>query len=105
MIFIDSDIGFDPNDVVLLLALLDHEDKACPYDIVCGPYPKKRIVWEKIKRAVEQGYADDDANKLSEFASNYVFSAISGSGTVILRLTESREICLPCRGFGILWGE
>jgi hypothetical protein len=83
MIFIDSDIGFDPNDVVLLLALLDHEDKACPYDIVCGPYPKKRIVWEKIKRAVEQGYADDDANKLSEFASNYVF---------ILRVIENPNL-------------
>ena len=51
MCFIDSDIGFDPNDV-LTLAILAEEGKR---DIVCGPYPKKTIAWEKIKKAVEMG--------------------------------------------------
>jgi len=46
MMFIDSDIGFNPNDVLSLLALQDDES---PYDIIGGPYPKKCIAWEKIK--------------------------------------------------------
>ena len=40
MMFIDSDIGFDPNDVITLLALQSDES---PYDIIGGPYPKKIV--------------------------------------------------------------
>jgi len=48
MMFIDSDIGFDPTDVLALAAIAEPgTDK----EIVCGPYPKKAIAWEKIKRA------------------------------------------------------
>ena len=49
LMFIDSDIGFNPNDVIALLALQDEES---PYDVIGGPYPKKCISWEKIKLAV-----------------------------------------------------
>jgi len=38
MLFIDSDIGFGPRDV---LALLAYADPQSDYDVVCGPYPKK----------------------------------------------------------------
>ena len=57
MLFIDSDIGFDAKDVMTLLALMDDESE---YDVLCGPYPKKCISWEKIKQAVDLGVADDD---------------------------------------------
>ena len=46
MMFIDSDIGFNPNDVLALLALQSDESD---YDILGGPYPKKCIAWEKVK--------------------------------------------------------
>ena len=44
MMFIDSDIGFDPQDVLTLAALMDPEEQK--YEIMCGPYPKKTIAWD-----------------------------------------------------------
>jgi len=49
LMFIDSDIHFNPNDV-LTLAALDKE-------IIGGPYPKKCIAWEKVRNAVDAGLA------------------------------------------------
>ena len=52
MIFIDSDIGFDPKDVLALLALAEpNSDK----EIIAATYPKKTINWKRIKNAVERG--------------------------------------------------
>ena len=52
LMFIDSDIGFAAKDVLSLAALQSDESD---YDIICGPYPKKVISWEKIKLAVDKG--------------------------------------------------
>ncbi|MFM7858436.1 MAG: hypothetical protein ACKO96_42580, partial [Flammeovirgaceae bacterium] len=60
----DSDIGFNPQDVIGLLALASEESE---YDIIGGPHPKKCISWEKIKLAVDKGFADEDPNKLDAF--------------------------------------
>lgn len=75
LMFIDSDIGFNPNDVIALLAL---QDDASPYDVIGGPYPKKCISWEKIKLAVDKGIADEDPNKLEKFVGDYVFNPKGG---------------------------
>ena len=66
LMFIDSDIGFDPNDVLSLAAIMDENDPDGK-KIVCGPYPKKTIAWEKIKQAVDRGFADKDPNQLQKF--------------------------------------
>ena len=79
MMFIDSDIGFDPKDVLALLALQDDESE---YDIIAGPYPKKNISWEKIKMAVDQGVADDNPNALEAFVGDYVFNPVAGQRSV-----------------------
>jgi hypothetical protein len=71
MMFIDSDIGFNPNDVITMLALMSDESE---YDVLTGPYPKKCISWEKIKQAVDQGIADEDPNTLENFVGDYVFN-------------------------------
>lgn len=71
LMFIDSDIGFNPNDVLALLALCTDESS---YDVIGGPYPKKCISWEKIKQAVDKGVADEDPNKLEKFVGDYVFN-------------------------------
>jgi len=80
--FIDSDIGFNPHDVIALLALSDHEDPNNPYDIIAGPYPKKCISWEKIKAAVDKGAADEDPENLSRFVGDYVFNPVAGQGAI-----------------------
>ena len=79
LMFIDSDIGFDPNDVIALLALQTDESE---YDIIGGVYPKKCISWEKIKSAVDKGFADEDPNKLDDFVGDFVFNPVVNEETV-----------------------
>lgn len=81
LMFIDSDIGFDPKDVLALLALQTNESE---YDVIGGPYPKKCISWEKIKLAVDRGMADDDPNVLDKYVGDYVFNPKQGAGTIAL---------------------
>jgi hypothetical protein len=64
LLFIDSDIGFNPQDVLAMLALQEDES---PYDVIGGAYPKKCITWEKIVQAVNKGVADENPNILEEF--------------------------------------
>ena len=81
MMFIDSDIGFDPRDVLALLALCSDDS---PYDIIGGPYPKKCIAWEKIKHAVDKGVADKDPNVLENFVGDYVFNPKGGQQSIAI---------------------
>lgn len=80
LMFIDSDIGFNPQDVLALMALQAQEpDK---YEIIGGPYPKKCISWEKIKLAVDKGIADQDPNVLERFVGDYVFNPKANTGSI-----------------------
>lgn len=79
MMFIDSDIGFDPRDVLAMMALQSDESE---YDVLAGPYPKKCISWEKIKLAVDKGMADEDPNVLERYVGDYVFNPKAGSGSI-----------------------
>ena len=97
MIFIDSDIAFNPNDVITMLAMMDHEDPDNEYDIVCGPYPKKCISWEKISHAVNQGFADEDPETLSKFVGDYVFNPVQGGNEI--PLSEPTEVLEGGTGF------
>ena len=71
LMFIDSDIGFNPQDVIALLAMQSDESE---YNVIGGPYPKKCISWEKIKQAVDKGMADEDPNRLEKYVGDYVFN-------------------------------
>lgn len=75
LMFIDSDIGFNPNDVIALLAMQTDESQ---YDVIGGPYPKKCISWEKIKIAVDKGAADENPNNLEKYVGDYVFNPKGG---------------------------
>lgn len=90
LMFIDSDIGFDPNDVIALLALSSEESD---YDVIGGPYPKKCISWEKIKQAVDKGVADEDPSNLEKYVGDYVFNPKGGQTEIpIGQPVEVREI-------------
>lgn len=75
LMFVDSDIAFDPNDV---LALATIAEPGTDKDIICGPYPKKCISWEKVKRAVDKGFGDKDPNNLENYIGDYVFNPVEG---------------------------
>lgn len=81
LMFIDADIGFNPHDVLALAAIADPESDK---DIVCGPYPKKVISWEKIKRAVDKGFADENPQRLENYVGDYVFNPADGSSEIAL---------------------
>jgi len=82
LMFIDSDIGFNPQDVIALMALQAQNPEK--YDIIGGPYPKKCISWEKIKRAVDKGVADADPNVLEKFVGDFVFNPKGGQQSIAI---------------------
>ena len=81
LMFIDSDIGFNPQDILALLAMMGPESE---FEIMGGPYPKKCISWEKIKQAVDKGVADEDPNNLEKFVGDYVFNPKGNQGSIPL---------------------
>ena len=94
LMFIDSDIGFDPRDVLAMLALQGDDTE---YDVLAGPYPKKCISWEKIKLAVDKGMADEDPNALERYVGDFVFNPKSGSGSI--RVDQPVEVSEVGTGF------
>ena len=93
-LFIDSDIAFDAQDVVAMLAMMSDDS---PYDILCAPYPKKCIAWEKVKIAVDKGIADKDPNILDRFVGDYVFNAVENQTS--FPLSEPVEVMEAGTGF------
>ena len=83
LMFIDSDIGFNANDIMTMLALMSDDSD---YDVLTGPYPKKCISWEKIKHAVDLGIADQNPNELEKFVGDYVFNPVGGQNEIRLDL-------------------
>ena len=79
LMFIDSDINFDPNYVLTLAALCNDERP-----IIGGIYPKKCIAWEKVHNAVDKGLADDDPMMLERFTGDFVFNPVGGQQTISL---------------------
>lgn len=100
LMFIDSDIGFNPQDVIALMAM---QDDASPYDVIGGPYPKKCISWEKIKTAVDKGVADENPNVLEKFVGDYVFNPKSGAKEI--PLGEPVEVMEMGTGFMMIRRE
>lgn len=94
MMFIDSDIGFDPRDIIAMMALQSEDSE---YDVLAGPYPKKTISWEKIKMAVDKGIADEDPTVLEKFVGDYVFNP--KANTTQVRIDEPVEVSEVGTGF------
>jgi hypothetical protein len=74
LLFIDSDIHFEAHDILVMSHFLTNGYNGKQMDVVCGPYPKKAISWEKIKQAVDKGFADKNPMMLEEFVGDYVFN-------------------------------
>lgn len=97
LLFIDADIAFNPNDVIGLIAtqITDPENK----HVVAAPYPKKCITWEKIKAAVDKGFADEDPNRLEDFVGDFVFNPVSGDS---IRIDQPAEVAEAGTGFMLI---
>ena len=97
LMFIDSDIGFNANDVIALMALQSENPEDDQYDILAGPYPKKCISWEKIKTAVDKGFADENPQNLEKYVGDYVFNPANGTNAI--PLGEPVEVLEAGTGF------
>lgn len=96
LLFIDSDIHYDPQDVLAMIAL----DK----DVIGGPYPKKSINWRAVFNAAKKVIEDPtiDAAKfnpaeLEGVIGDYVFNPVPG--TKQFRVTEPLEVMEIGTGF------
>lgn len=74
LMFIDADIGFNPRDVLGLLAVQIQDPEK--YNIVTGPYPKKTIAWEKVSHAAQQGKGKENPFELENYTADYVFNPV-----------------------------
>ena len=81
MLFIDSDIHFNPQDVIALLAL----DK----DVIGGPYPKKSMNWGNIATAA-RSHPNMDPRELEALVGEYVFNVVKGTSQ--FSVTEPLEV-------------
>jgi len=74
LLFIDSDIGFDPRDVLAMIGIQTKNEK--DVNVICAPYPKKTIAWEKINIAAKMGMGDVNPWELEEYSADYVFNIV-----------------------------
>jgi len=81
MLFIDSDIHFNPQDVLAMMAL----DK----DVIGGPYPKKAINWKNVAEAARK-HPDMDPKELEQLVGDYVFNVVKGTSQ--FSVTEPLEV-------------
>jgi hypothetical protein len=88
LLFIDSDIHYDPRDVIALMAL----DK----DVIGAPYPKKSINWGNIAAAARK-HPNMEARELETLVGEYVFNVVKGTSQ--FQVTEPLEVMEIGTGF------
>jgi hypothetical protein len=76
LLFIDSDILFDPQDILALIAL----DK----EVIGAPYPKKSINWRNIQQAMIKN-PTIDSGELENLVGDYVFNPVPGTKSFSVR--------------------
>lgn len=96
LLFVDSDIGFEAESVIQLVAITLMDPK---YKIIGGVYPKKSVSWEKVKYAVDKGLADENPNVLENFIGDFVFN-LKDSGP--LSLVDPVEVSELGTGFMLI---
>ena len=76
LLFIDSDIHFEPQDILAMLAL----DK----DVIGAPYPKKAINWKNIATAMVKN-PTISPGELENLVGDYVFNPVPGTNQFSVR--------------------
>jgi hypothetical protein len=94
LLFIDSDIHYNPQDVIALLAL----DK----DVIGGPYPKKSINWGNVAQAA-RSHPEMEAKELEQLVGEYVFNVVKG--TKQFTVTDPLEVMEIGTGFMLVKRE
>ena len=91
LMFIDADIGFNPQDIVSMV----NADK----DIICGMYPKKEINWFTVAEAVTKGV---DPKDLPNYTGSFVVNLVGGVSEQEGKLYEPMQIENGGTGFMLI---
>jgi hypothetical protein len=94
LLFIDSDIHYNPQDVLALMAL----DK----DVIGGPYPKKSINWANVAQAA-RSHPNMEPRELEQLVGEYVFNVVKG--TKQFSVTDPLEVMEIGTGFMLVKRE
>ena len=94
LMFIDADIGFNPQDIVSMI----DTDK----DIICGVYPKKEINWMHVTEAVKAGVPPHD---LHNFTGAFVVNLVGDAPVAEGKVNEPLEISNGGTGFMLIKRE
>lgn len=97
LLFIDSDINFDPNDVLAMIALSLKNDNI---DIIGGPYPKKSINWSNVALAA-RNHPTLDPKNLDGLVGDFVFNPVKG-GPQQFNVTLPLEVMEIGTGFMLI---
>jgi hypothetical protein len=96
LLFIDADIGFEPEQVLRLIQ--------CGADMCAAIYPIKLIDWDKVKSTIETArpnpaaaalkyvFEVDDANAVTE-RSGFVKVRYAGTGFLMIRRAALEKMC------------
>ena len=96
LLFVDADIGFEPEQVLRLIE--------CGADICAAVYPIKRIDWDKVRSTIEAGrpnpaaaamkyvFEVDDPNAVVEQA-GFVKVRYAGTGFLMIRRAALERMC------------
>jgi hypothetical protein len=96
LLFIDADIGFEPEQVLRLIE--------CAADVCAAIYPIKRIDWDKVKSIMEAGrpnpaaasfnyvFEVDDPNAIIE-SGGFVKVRYAGTGFLMIRRQALERMC------------
>jgi hypothetical protein len=94
LMFIDSDIKFDPADIVHMI----RADK----DIICGIYPKKEINWNTVRQAMSNNVPED---QLKFHTGSFVVNLVDYQGEVTVPINQPVEIFNGGTGFMLIKRE
>lgn len=100
LLFIDSDIHYDPNDVFAMMAL---SLKYPHFDIIGGPYPKKSINWSNVALAIKNNPAIDP-KELENLVGDFVFNPVKG-GPQQFNVGQPLEVMEVGTGFMLIKRE
>jgi hypothetical protein len=87
MVFIDGDIGFDPEALIELIKLMQRDDRLA---VVGAPCPKRRINWNLVAAAAAKGLGQGKPAELERFAGVFTLDALDPQ--VSFRVDEPLEL-------------
>lgn len=83
-VFIDADIGFEPQDILAMMEL----DR----DIIGAPCSKKSLRWDRVQAVVKKNGQTYTGEQLSHLAGDFVFNFEKFEGTRQLQIGELQEM-------------